>query len=135
MEKVNKILIVDDNLLCRSITAKCFEKIGFQTYEAKNGHDALKRFNCSISLVVTDIEMPIMNGYQLAHKIHEKNPSTPVVAMTSLSSSQLARQQAQAFIEVVDKPVTQAKCKRILAAAGLSKPVTNNYDERLLRAV
>lgn len=131
----SKVLIVDDSKICRTITAKCFEELGCKTQQAENGAEALGNFSADIELVVTDIEMPMMNGYQLAHKIHEKNPSTPVIAMTSLSSRQLPKQQVQEFLEVIDKPVTQAKCKKILEAAGLTNPAINNYDERILRVV
>ena len=128
------ILVVDDNQICRNITARCFRELGYKAQQAENGAEALGNFSTDIELVVTDIEMPVMNGYQLANKIHEKNPSTPVIAMTSLSAGQLAKQQAQEFIDVVDKPVTKAKCKKILERAGLTKP-RPGHDERLLRAV
>jgi len=131
---VPQILVVDDNLLCRNVIAKCFEELGYNVQQAENGYVALAAFNSSVDLVVTDIDMPVMNGYQLDNKIHEKNKATPVVAMTSLDSYQLAKQQRQEFVEILDKPVTKAKCKKIAELAGLTKPI-DLYSNKFLRAV
>jgi len=88
------ILIVDDSPVDRLLAARLLkESEPFQTLEAANGQEALYvlREN-DVALVVTDMQMPEMNGLQLlAHVLREK-PRVPVVIMTSKGSEDLAVQ-------------------------------------------
>ena len=54
--------------------------------------------------------------------------------MTSLTCDQLAKLQRQEFVEIIDKPVSKAKCKKIAELAGLTRS-KNSYINSFLRAV
>lgn len=129
-----KILIVDDNLICRSITARCFEELGYKTKQAENGLAALSSFDISFDLVVTDIEMPEMSGHQLALEIHKMSKSIPIIAMTSLSRPIREGNKWDEFSEIMDKPITKEKCRKIVEAAKTDN-ANEYYKARLLRAV
>ena len=57
--------------------------MGFEVALAGNGVEALSLFvENPFDLVLTDLEMPIMDGWSLTHCIKERSPNTPVVLMT-----------------------------------------------------
>ncbi len=73
-----KILVTDDSNLQRRVTRSYLERYGFTVIEAQNGKEALKALkeDPEIMLVITDYEMPIMDGFTLCTKIREKTPKS-----------------------------------------------------------
>jgi DNA-binding NtrC family response regulator len=80
---MDKILIVDDEPTVRDALSDILTFLGYQVVAAGTGRDALRTFLAdSISLVLTDMDMPEMDGLTLAAHIKDKSPNTPVVIMT-----------------------------------------------------
>lgn len=78
-----KILIVDDNEMILDLLAREFEALGFEVFKAKNGFDALDLFkNKQTELVLTDIQMPGMDGKTLSRRIRNQSKTTTIVAMS-----------------------------------------------------
>lgn len=68
MNHQKKILVVDDNRINRTILGKILKSDGYLPIEAENGQvalDILRDQTQVISLVLLDIYMPVMNGYEL----------------------------------------------------------------------
>ncbi|RPJ74061.1 MAG: response regulator [Alphaproteobacteria bacterium] len=87
MIKKKKIVIVDDFTGVRSIVRETLEKKGYQVLEASNGDDALKFFDgTQVDLLITDFDMPDMNGAQLVAKIREmtRYMYTPVIMLSGV---------------------------------------------------
>ena len=81
--KSYSILVVDDNEAIRSLVSVILEKLGLKVSSADNGKRGMDLFvNSKFDLVVTDFNMPGMNGIDLANKIKVKSPSTVIVLMT-----------------------------------------------------
>ena len=82
------ILIVDDSNLYRSTIANTLKRLHINLLEAENGVKALEILeeNPQVSLVITDLEMPSMNGHELTFKIREKyNKDTlAIIAMSTV---------------------------------------------------
>ena len=82
---IKKVLFVDDDrILCRLIQKK-FEKHEsvFSTITAINGIDALEKLKShAVSLVVTDLQMPKMDGFALLAHLSKKYPDIPVIVQT-----------------------------------------------------
>jgi response regulator RpfG family c-di-GMP phosphodiesterase len=69
----NKILVVDDNKLIREMLRHCFIKAGLCVLTAENGRQALEiAVDQHPDVVVTDIEMPEMDGYALCERLREE---------------------------------------------------------------
>ncbi|MGN0505983.1 MAG: response regulator [Lachnospiraceae bacterium] len=68
-----KILLVEDNELNREIAAEVLGEYGFRINTAENGEEAVEIVSASkagdIDLILMDIQMPIMNGYEAARRI------------------------------------------------------------------
>lgn len=78
------ILIVDDEARIRKVLVDILRLQGYDTYEAFNGEDALEKIaKCIPDLVISDINMPGMDGFQLFSIIHEKYPDIRHILMTS----------------------------------------------------
>ena len=88
-----RLLVVDDTPFFRDLEKKYFESIGFEVSLAFNGQEALDLLKSkprSFDLVVTDIVMPVMDGYGLLKSI-QSSPSLshlPVIALTSFAQEE-----------------------------------------------
>ena len=76
--KSKRILVADDNKAIRDLVSGFLEFIGYEVALAVNGIEALAVFlGSSFDLVLTDLEMPAMDGLSLAGHIKERSPRTP----------------------------------------------------------
>lgn len=81
------ILIVDDDPMIRGLLRKIVEREGYRSIEAESGEKALEMFDpAKIGLVISDIEMPGMNGLELLKAIKEKDQHVPVFIITGKSN-------------------------------------------------
>ncbi len=83
------VLVVDDSLSVRKYLSLFLEARQFSVLSATNGLEALKVLEeNNIDLVITDLEMPVMHGYELIHRIKtsQKWKDIPVVVLTSRSA-------------------------------------------------
>jgi two-component system, chemotaxis family, sensor histidine kinase and response regulator PixL len=89
------LLIVDDSIALRQTLALTLQKAGFRVLQARDGQEAIEQLekNTTIKLVVCDVEMPNMNGFEfLTHRRQDPSLSrTPVVMLTSRSSDKHRR--------------------------------------------
>ncbi|WOG95596.1 hypothetical protein DCAR_0414921 [Daucus carota subsp. sativus] len=73
------ILAVDDDRTCLLILKEWLEKWGYQVTTVENAHEALSMLeNKSFDLVITDIHMPEMNGFELQERINQ-NFNLPII--------------------------------------------------------
>ncbi len=86
------ILVVDDSPIERHLAGTLLrEGLHARIVTAVNGRDALEQLRALIpSLVLTDLQMPEMDGLQLVAEIRTHYPSLPVVLMTGNGSEELA---------------------------------------------
>lgn len=70
-----KILVVDDEYALRNLSKLILNSHGYEVFEAKDGKEALSILQKeNIDLVLSDVIIPDMDGYELAHIIHYKYP-------------------------------------------------------------
>ncbi len=87
-EKDLTILVVEDNKINQKIALRMLEKAGIKTLSADNGDQAVKTFQqVECDLVLMDINMPIMDGYQATKSIRQLEDAdidhTPIIALTA----------------------------------------------------
>ena len=82
-----KVLLVDDEELVRQLLARILTDAGFQVEEADNGASALqsaRRLDGSLGLVITDIDMPVMDGLEFARTLRGTDPKIPFLFITGV---------------------------------------------------
>jgi len=83
LENVN-VLYVEDEKFTRMLVKKLLEKEKINVSEASNGVHGLKKFyECTPDLIVTDLAMPEMDGFEMISKIREKNDGIPIIITTA----------------------------------------------------
>ncbi|MCH2178383.1 MAG: response regulator [Mariniblastus sp.] len=87
-----KILIVDDSEIDRLLMEGLLKRsIGFDVYWAENGLQALERLEeWNVDLVVTDLQMPVMDGLELVQRVRQAYPQLPVILTTGVGSEKIA---------------------------------------------
>ncbi|MGN0157648.1 MAG: response regulator transcription factor [Brotaphodocola sp.] len=79
-----KILIVEDEEPILKLYQIVLKKEGYATFLAHNGEEAWKIMETKhIDLVITDVMMPVMDGYEFVRTLREYNPQLPVLMITA----------------------------------------------------
>jgi response regulator RpfG family c-di-GMP phosphodiesterase len=92
------VLVVDDSLKIRELLSQALATEGFQVISAENGRQALIRIqDLKPDLIITDIDMPEMNGVELCKKIHADPAlsATPLVVMSANCDRAIMRRLLQ----------------------------------------
>ena len=88
---MDKILIVDDDASMRYSLNRMLEGQGFVVSLAKNGVEALERFDQDKpELVIMDIRMPGQSGLEVLRTIKERDPKALVILMTAFGTTETA---------------------------------------------
>ena len=113
MERL-KILVVDDESRMRKLVRDFLVKTGYDVIEAGDGEEALDLFfkQKDIALVVLDVMMPKMDGWQVCREIREYS-KVPVIMLTARTDEQ---DELQGFQMGVDEYVTKPFSPKILVA-------------------
>ena len=83
------ILIVEDELRLAEILQKQLQESGFKADVANDGYVGKRMIeNSEYDLVVLDINLPLMNGYELCKEIRKKNSKIPIIMLTALGTSE-----------------------------------------------
>lgn len=82
MEMSEKIIVIDDNAEIREVVNVLLSSEGYTILEAKNAEEALEQIDASIDLIILDIMMPGMDGYQLCAKLREVT-NAPVLFLSA----------------------------------------------------
>jgi CheY-like chemotaxis protein len=84
-------LVVDDSALDRHLASGLLKRAGTEVTSAESGARALEQMERSLpDVVITDMQMPDMDGLDLTREIRERFPNVPVILMTAHGSEELA---------------------------------------------
>ena len=112
------LLVVDDSLTLRRGLSRTLEKFGYQVCQAADGQEALELLQQkdSVNLIVCDVEMPRLNGFELLNKLRVNShlSNIPVVMLTSRSGT---------------------KYRQIASELGASAYLTKPYSENELLSI
>src|SRR4051812_1403436 len=79
------VLVIDDEPMVRLVVCRLLEEWGFKAVEADNGRTALqlaRRLQGALSMVITDLAMPYMDGFEFAKAFRQLYPDVPILFMT-----------------------------------------------------
>lgn len=111
-----KILIVEDNEVNRQIIELLIKRMGYTPISARKGIDAVNIMKEKIfNLILMDIQMPEMDGYEVTEKIRKKNKNIPIIALTADVTLQ-----------------TKLKCKEYGMDDYIAKPVRKSVLEKVI---
>jgi chemosensory pili system protein ChpA (sensor histidine kinase/response regulator) len=110
----SRILLIDDSLSIRKFVGKMLEGVGYQVETANDGEEGLRRAaERSYDLIITDLEMPKLNGYEVIHAMRRRShtKATPILVMTTRAGE---------------------KHRQMAASVGASGYITKPVEERAL---
>ena len=105
-----KILIIDDNNDLRMVVSKMLSRLGYEVSSADSGENGLRLFfKDKFDIVLSDYEMPGMDGVAFACSVKKSSPHTPVVIMTGAGKETVFSRKSTAVDEVISKPFSLAE--------------------------
>ena len=100
-----RILVVDDHPVHRLLVKRSLAQEEFTVVVACDGEEAVEKLNSdNFDVVLTDLRMPRMNGYELNAQIKKQFPSLPVILLTSEYQSAQEQKDKHGFIKILKKP-------------------------------
>lgn len=112
------ILVVDDEHAIRETLKRLLERLGYQAVLASDGAEALLQFGerrDEIHAILTDINMPNLDGVSLARSLRRLSPETPIIAMTGLhDENRLTQLRDLGVAQQLSKPFSVASLAEAL---------------------
>jgi CheY-like chemotaxis protein len=115
-----RILIAEDESSVRTLLTRAFSQDGHDVESAPDGAAALERLSKAepFDLLLTDIQMPMMDGIALALAAKRDHPKLTIMLMTGYTDQRERAQSLKALIhDIVQKPFTIAEIRAALQAA------------------
>lgn len=112
-------LVVDDSISMRKLVAATLRSAGLIVHESENGREALDRLSVSsVDLVITDLNMPVMDGLALVRAVRttSKHRLVPILLLTTETSAQKkAAAKAAGATGWLAKPFNPQQLLQVLA--------------------
>lgn len=118
-----KVLIVEDDPFLREAITQSLDRLGAKVITAGDGKEAFELLSKNtIDLVISDVQMPVMNGLDLLRNIRKGDPRVPVVLLAT-GEAQVNEEQAikEGAVGLIYKPFSlKALKERLLAIESLA---------------
>lgn len=93
-----RILVVEDDEVIREGVSEYLREFNYTVIEAKDGREALEKFDSSVNLVILDIQIPFINGLEVLKEIRKKS-NLPVLMLTAFGDEEF---KIDAFTHLAD---------------------------------
>lgn len=113
---ISRVLLAEDNEINQMVTGEMLRQLGYETEIAENGEVAISKvMSDKYDLVLMDLQMPVMGGYEASQKIREKNKDIPIIALSAETMPNiLERIYDSGMNDYISKPVEINTLKDIL---------------------
>ena len=117
----SRILLAEDDLLIRTLTHQALGQAGAQVSLAENGKVALEKFDPELfDLVLTDIMMPEMDGFEFTREVRKQDGNIPIIALTAaVLGEETDRIQDLGATAVLPKPIDLHRLIETLEKLGI----------------
>lgn len=89
MKNAKNILIIEDDLRIAQNISKGLQEKGFETEIAYDGKIGLKMaISNDFDLILLDLNLPVLNGYEVCQELRKKKPSVPIIMLTALGETE-----------------------------------------------
>ena len=128
---MEKILIIDDDKISLKVIKEILERLGYKTIQAENGEAGLVLVRTEQpDLVITDFQMPGMNGLEVLDEIHKTNLGLPVILLTGYGDVPLTIKSIQlGAFDYLEKPIDPIQLRNIVQLALNSVKVSSGLNE------
>ncbi|BCE01776.1 ATP-binding protein [Marinicellulosiphila megalodicopiae] len=112
-----KVLVVEDDLINQQVVTELLKSFGLDVFVADNGREAITMANNIYpDVILMDIEMQGMDGYQTCHELRQDTQftNTPIIALTGLDIRNTAKYQQVKFTDTLVKPLDPTALHRLL---------------------
>ena len=102
----HNVLVVDDDDAIRALVTRVLQRHQYLVEQASNGEEAMSKLRQSkFAVVVLDLMMPIMSGFDVIEQLSTESPLQPVVVMSAASDRDFQRVSGAAVVQsVIRKP-------------------------------
>ncbi|WP_415060208.1 ATP-binding protein [Flavobacterium sp.] len=123
VEQVYKVLVVEDNKINQMVTRKIMEKNNFKFLIVDDGYAAIEALGKEhFDVVLMDINMPLINGFETTRLIRKKEINIPIIALTAFAKDEITDEAfAVGMNDVLIKPFEPSKLIQ-----GIEKLMRNN---------
>ncbi|MDD2490617.1 MAG: sigma-54 dependent transcriptional regulator [Bacteroidales bacterium] len=134
---MEKILVVEDDKITRRLIKEILGRVGYEVVEAEDGVQGLEVFKSEKpDLVLTDYQMPVMNGLRLLSEIRNINPITPVIMLTGFGDIALTIKAIQiGAFDFLEKPINTPQLKEIVTSALNSVQSSKKHEDVLKEGI
>jgi CheY-like chemotaxis protein len=114
--QVFRVLVVEDNHINQLITRKTIEKNNYSCVVVDDGFKALEILeNQEFDIILMDINMPLMNGFETSRRIRQKGIETPIIALTAFDKNEITDEAIMAGInDIIVKPFEVVQLFKII---------------------
>ncbi|NML34217.1 hybrid sensor histidine kinase/response regulator [Paraburkholderia antibiotica] len=125
LERRLHVLVAEDNAANRLLLCEQLETLGCEVKSASGGKQALELLDDDEwDVLLTDLNMPGMSGYQLAEAVRERRPALPIMAITAHATrEERLRCEAAGMNRVMTKPLSLEQLNQALATIANGKGV------------
>ncbi len=130
---MEKILIIDDDKLNLKVLKDTLTRVGYNVIEAQNGEIGLQLFRSEHpDLVITDFQMPGIDGLEVLAEIRKLNIGIPIILLTGFGDVVLTiKSIQQGAFDFLEKPIDLQQLKTTIQLALNSVKVSNSLNEVL----
>ncbi len=119
------ILLAEDEEQVKLIATELLQKLGFTVLCAANGKEALELYQqnaAEITLVMTDMGMPVMNGYELFYKLKQLDPQLPIIISSGFGDGEIdSKIPREEIAGMINKPYNFEHLREVLRKASRSR--------------
>ncbi|MGK4568114.1 response regulator [Flavobacterium sp. 3HN19-14] len=112
-----RILVVEDNKINQMVTKRIIERNHHECQIVDNGYDAIELVKKEkFDIILMDINMPMINGYETSRRIRDFGITTPIIALTAFDKNEVEPQAAASGIDgVIIKPFEPSELFQLIA--------------------